>query len=347
MSSAAVGTLIRRPKLIGQQVDQREVMDAGDLLVGKRDLTALRRTDKRIAAVACHAGQKTSLEIVADHILIIGRRELGYVVHRHVFDAGTQRRVPEATPLPAERDAAAFTLLIILVVNTREIIQAVRHAVGRVKQVRLTKGGHVLLNLRTGHRLNAELLTGAAPGRAVEEVAQAGRWIHDVEVALVEYDAAGQTAVRVDADPENQATGVGFVHINLDVLVDAVIRPKHLDRGRRTVLAAGENAQAGQVVLGHLQVGIGEDLAGEQGNLTEDDVLPRPRVADDKYLPHAGHWLLHDLILHVAHPWHVLRPHRDGFHANILAVVTEIVLDALHVRVDLGLFEIVAGPGLQ
>src|SRR5207248_1482562 len=91
-----------------------------------------------------------------------------------------------------------------------------------VEEERLAEGGGVARQLGAGDGLEAELLAGSAEGGAVEEVVEALRQACDVEVALVEDDAAGEATVGVDADAEEQAAGVGLLDVDAQVLEGGV-----------------------------------------------------------------------------------------------------------------------------
>src|SRR6185369_1284654 len=88
------------------------------------------------------------------------------------------------------------------------------------------------LQLSTGDGLDAQFLAGAAEGLAAGEVIKA-RWeVRDVEVALVEHDAAGRSCVRVEAHAEQQAARSRLLHVDEDVLEGAVyFRIDDGDRG--------------------------------------------------------------------------------------------------------------------
>src|SRR5437899_793665 len=91
-----------------------------------------------------------------------------------------------------------------------------------VEQGRLAEGDRVALHLRAGNCLGPELLSGATPGPAAQQILKTCRRAEDVEVPLVEHDAAGQAGVGVDADAEDQAAGPRLLHIDDDPLELAV-----------------------------------------------------------------------------------------------------------------------------
>src|SRR4051794_4461269 len=97
------------------------------------------------------------------------------------------------------------------------------------------------------------------PGEPLVEVTPTpeSRQAGDVEVALVEDDAAGEAAVGVDADAEEQAAGVGLLDVDAQVLEGGVGRVvDDLDVGAVEV----EDVEALEVDLGGADVGVGEDL---------------------------------------------------------------------------------------
>ena len=150
-----------------------------------------------------------------------------------------------------------------------------------------------------GHRLDAELLSGAAPGVAAEQVVEARRRPHDVEVAFVEDDASRQAGVGVHADAEQQAAGLRFLHIDENVLVFAVgVGVEHRDRRPHSGFRLGfEDVELGKVSFREAQVGIRERLPGIERDLAKDDVLPGHLVADDDDLTDAsGRPLLHFVV---------------------------------------------------
>ncbi len=169
-----------------------------------------------------------------------------------------------------------------------------------------------------------ELLAGSAEGGAAENILEAGRRAEDVEVTLVEHDAAGQAAVGVDAHAEHQAARVRFLDADENIL-DGVVRiervVQHGDFGSTAALGRClEDAEPLEVVLGLFQVGIGENLPRIEGHLAKDDVLHGAVVADDEDLPDMGRRLLNHLIVHVDDSRLVRGEDRHGrravFHAH-------------------------------
>src|SRR5262249_34132100 len=158
------------------------------------------------------------------------------------------------------------------------------------RRTRITPGrGGVTLHLGPRHRLDAELLAGPLERLAGEEVRQTQRRAEDVEVALVEDDAARQARARVDADAENQAAAPRLLDLDEDVLdLARVVGVDHgHDRPNSLRRVDDEEPEPGQVLLRDVQIRIAEDSARIQRNVPEDDVVGRVLVAGDDDLADA------------------------------------------------------------
>ena len=103
------------------------------------------------------------------------------------------------------------------------------------------------MHLRTGHRLDAELLPRAAEGPAAQQIIEAGRKARDIEVALVQGNGACQARIRVDADAENQTAGGHFLNVDENVLEGTIrLGFEHLNGGAAALAGVGfKDAQPG------------------------------------------------------------------------------------------------------
>src|SRR5262249_25454866 len=187
---------------------------------------------------------------------------------------------------PADRGANAGPLLEIFGVTVLVKVDAAANRVGAVEDRRVAEAHGVALHLRAGHGFGPELLGVAAEGPTFPDIRPARREIGDVEVALIQDDAALETGIGVDAHAEEQTARSRLLDLDENVLEcrvgslvdDADGRPH---AGFRVDF---EDIEAGQICLGAAELGIAEDIAGGQRNLAQDAALARLIIADDNDL---------------------------------------------------------------
>ncbi len=158
------------------------------------------------------------------------------------------------------------------------------------------------MNLRAGDRFDAQFLAGAAEGPAVEEVGKAGRKAKDVEIALVEDNAADEAVVGVDAGAEHEAAGARLLYLDEDVLERArAVELRHAGTDAELGVHL-EDVEAGQIRLGDFQLGIAQHLAGgDILQLAADDVVLRDVVAHDDHFAAIGDGMIVHLVVDLDH----------------------------------------------
>src|SRR5262249_12665382 len=147
-----------------------------------------------------------------------------------VFDTLGDVRRPRVRNAAADGDSSADALLAIFGIVALEEVAAQAQAVSRIEQVRLAPRDRVALQGCAGYGFDAELLPSAAPGPAFENIVPSARPPGDVEVPLVDDDAAGKARIRGDAGADHEAAGRLFLdgHQNiLEWFID--FRPLDLD----------------------------------------------------------------------------------------------------------------------
>src|SRR5262249_23057213 len=121
-------------------------------------------------------------------------------------------------------EARAVTAFGVFVEHAIPVIGADRQAVRQIEQVGLAETDGIALELIAGHGFCAKLLARAAKRPPFEDVLEAGREPQDIEVALVEDDAAENTAVRVQSAAQKQAARARFLDVDEHIFVVAAGR---------------------------------------------------------------------------------------------------------------------------
>ncbi len=112
--------------------------------------------------------------------------------------------------LIAESDATAQSLLVPLAVIAAIKIAADAETDVAVEEIGIGEADAVAVDLGTGNGLQAEPLSGPAPGYAVRDLPPTAGQAGDVEVLLFDQHRAQQTGVGVDAHAEQQPAGTGL-----------------------------------------------------------------------------------------------------------------------------------------
>src|SRR5262249_33084418 len=155
------------------EVHQREHEVTDALLEGDVQQRALGRPKERIAAISSGSDAEASQEVVPLNVEVVRRGPGGDSGGVDVLHPGCTHDAPVVVELPPDGDPGADAILVVLVVLPLEVVARQRQAVGAVEEERLAEADDVALQLRSGHRLDPELLPGSSEGGAVDEVLEA------------------------------------------------------------------------------------------------------------------------------------------------------------------------------
>src|SRR5262249_42398240 len=150
-------------------------------------------------------------------------------------------------------------------------------AVGTVEHRGLAPAHRVTLQVGARNGLGTKLLAGATKSTSAQQLVETGRPARDVEITLVEGDAAVEASIRVHSDAKDQAASRLFLDCHQDVLEFLVAIRVEYGHGRLDALGRVdlEDVEARQVLLGDLQIRVRQGLARIEADLPANDVVAR------------------------------------------------------------------------